>query len=89
MKARDYEHMFELIGVPLVSLDDIIPDSKIHTVFFIPINEMGGPDGLPINVTLTGSQWDFLWWIYRLRNDFEINFDMFLIDFIAELYKAK
>lgn len=80
---HSFEHMFDIIGMERVPEDDIIPDGKNHLMYII---DPESPKPM-VAVNLTGTQWDLLWWIFRL-NDKEVKyFDMFVIDFLTRLYE--
>lgn len=59
------EELQILIGMKRIALDDIIPDGLSHMIY-IP-NPLD--DELKfVAVSVTGTQWDFLWWMYRLQD---------------------
>ena len=78
-----FEHMFDLIGLERIPQDDIIPDGKNHLLYII---DPEAPKPM-VAVNLSGSQWDLLWWIYRLNGQVPYSFDMFVIEFLTKLYE--
>lgn len=87
---NSWQDMHEIIDLPRVSEDDIIPDNETHLIFVHnPIN----PHDVPyVPIVIAGYQWDFLWWIYRLWSSIDgkslmISFDMFTLNYIEKIYE--
>ena len=60
MKSK-YLKYHKLIGLARIPSDDLVPDGLPHMVY---IGDNYNNRFIPI--FLTGSNWDFLWWIYRI-----------------------
>lgn len=79
--------LHEIIDLPILTEDFYTPDSSTHMVMVLNTDPGLSQEYVPIMVT--GSQWDFLWWVYRLEYQ-EImhlfSFNEFVMDFMGERY---
>lgn len=84
---NDIELLHSIIDLPRVPEDDLIPDSNTHVIPVLDTDPKTGRDYMPVLVT--GTQWDLLWWIYRLEYE-EImhlmSFAEFISGFMGEKY---
>ena len=63
---NSWSDLHEIVGIPRVSADTIIPDGNSHLVY-VTNRSVGMESGLrQIGIMVTGFQWDILWWIYRI-----------------------
>lgn len=74
--------MYELIGVPKIPEDEVIPDGQVHVVY---IEDVENQKYVPL--WIQGYQWDIIWWIWRLSDD-ELPFDMYMYNMLVEIYEA-
>ena len=78
--------MHEIIDLPRIPADDIVPDNSTHLIY---VNNPLENSSVPyVPIIIAGHQWDFLWWIYRLSEDSDmISFDMFALEYIERVYE--
>lgn len=86
---EDMNNLYSIVGIKRLPEDDIVPDSVPHLVYLKKeIDKDHNANGtVIIPVFCTGSQWDLMWWIYRLREP-DTTFDVFLADFLGEIYES-
>lgn len=80
--------MHEIIDLPRITDDDIVPDSVPHIVYVNNPNPDSAMLAPYVPIVLTGSQWDLLWWIYRLSEESSQKpYDMFAFEYIEKVYE--
>lgn len=86
---KDIEKLYKIVGIRRLPEDDIVPDSTSHLVYLKKnkSDDLLGEVSAFIPIFCTGSQWDLMWWIYRLQ-DRDDTFDEFLASFLGEIYES-
>jgi hypothetical protein len=87
--SENIDQLYKIVGMRRMPEDDIVPDSVAHLVYLRKNTDAEESPESPALVPIfcSGSQWDLMWWIYRLQ-DCDTTFDDFLASFLGEIYET-